>query len=360
MNTAVSRCKSSGCKISFYCEAQYSGAQRCDIPAIVQEYSSLVNSYGAELFLPILEIDAIREIDGGHRAALAQALQYHGWSLALKNMGDVAGMSRLVPVARVVYEDLVHNQQYAQEFKQLATAYPTLLLSGIVHQGGYDGDAGASESQAMQRFQEYSSFKNVELFYGMPTSYLKVKSFDGSLGAITSGIGTLSPTSPIGSGIIPTAALATQLANLFSTPQALPPIPVMQHNSASMGTVGSSLYDALSQQNTSNGGTGTAPVPSTPSTAIQAVGFSPGASASSHEESIIIAPVSTKTLDVIPTSKTSKVDAHNQNIAITTFTSRDLKENPPNEDSILTSIISVFHEVIRVVSSVIAFLKGSR
>lgn len=189
ISSAVSTCRRTGCKISLHCEC----ASSADVARVANVFAQLVNRYGSTMLIPQVEVDGIRDISASARTAVAQSLQRHGFSLILKNMASVRELSSHVLVARVVYEDIVHNRQYAQEFKQLAQEFPNLLITGIVHEGGYDGDPGATLEDALQRFAEYGQFRNVELFYGRPSSYSKEKSFDGSIAGVAQHQGTIVP-----------------------------------------------------------------------------------------------------------------------------------------------------------------------
>lgn len=208
---AVNTCRTSGCKITLYCEC----ASSSDVARLASVYSSLVTRYGGQMFLPYVEVDGIRDLSLHARTDVADALKRSGYALTLKNMANVDEMSVRVPIARVVYEDLVNNTTYATEFKALAQSHPTLLITGIVHQGGYDGDSGSTLERAHVRFKEFESFRNVELFYGTPTTFTKIKAFDGTLENTARGVGS--------GGMSSSQQSTNPLTNLFSnTPTSVP------------------------------------------------------------------------------------------------------------------------------------------
>ncbi len=276
LSSAIARCQSSGCKISFYCESGQSGSQRCDIPAIEATFKKLVTTYNAQMFLPFLEIDGIRDLSSGARSQLLQQLASIHWSLVLKNMNTVAEFSRVVPVARVVYEDIGPTGSYANEMRQLAAQYPNLLVSGILHSGCYASNLGGScyqavsREQAVQSFQQFAQMKNVELFYGLPSSYEKWKAFDGALGVKTSGVGTLVQTAPGAFAISPAAPGSSMLpASLFTNPQPVAPIPYTGTPVAA--PPGASLYGAFTPQTATNAVSAGGTAPTNPVQGVLAV-----------------------------------------------------------------------------------------
>lgn len=276
LSSAIARCQSVGCRISFYCESGQNSSQRCDIPAIETTFKKLVTTYNAQMFLPFLEIDGIRDLSSGARSQLLQQLASIHWSLVLKNMNTVNEFSQIVPVARVVYEDIGPTGSYATEMRQLATQYPNLLISGILHSGCYASSLGGScypavtREQAVQSFQQFAQMKNVELFYGLPGSFEKWKAFDGALGPKTTGIGTMAQTAPGAFAISPTAPGVAMLpTNLFTNSQVIAPLPTIQTPGAA--PYGGSLYSAFTPQTATNAVSAGGPTPTNPVQGIAAI-----------------------------------------------------------------------------------------
>jgi len=221
LGIAGAHCARAGCKINLYCEC----ASTADVQKVAAVYAHMVTQYG-QVFLPQVEVDGIRDIPVSSRTEVARALSANGFSLILKNMPNASEFGTIVPVSRVVYEDLVNNTQYAQEFAQLAAQQPALLLTGIVHQGGYDGDAGASSAQAMATFDKLKGLNNVELFYGTPASFSQAKSFGSQMlaaarevGQLTSGLGAVSGGSPVPSGATAPTPIQSSPAQSYLAPQ---------------------------------------------------------------------------------------------------------------------------------------------
>lgn len=224
-------CATAGCKVNLYCEC----ASTADVQRVATVYAQMVARYG-QTFLPQVEVDGIRDIPVSARIEVAKALSANGFSLILKNMPNASEFGAIVPVSRVVYEDLVNNTQYAQEFAHLAAQQPALLLTGIVHQGGYDGDAGASSAQAMAAFERLKGLGNVELFYGTPSSFGQAKSFGSQMlaaarevGQLTQGFGAVGGGAPSAGGTSAPAPTQSAPVQNYLSPQqggALPSSPL--------------------------------------------------------------------------------------------------------------------------------------
>jgi hypothetical protein len=147
-----------------------------------------------------VEVDHIADISAAQRTAVLQELGRHGFAVILKNYAGVEAASAILPVSRVVYEDIVNDGNYRADMLRLAQQRPNLLITAIVHQGAYGGDSGATPEQANAVFAQFKDFKNVELFYGMPTSFRKVKSFDGAMESLARELGRGFPIAAPGPG----------------------------------------------------------------------------------------------------------------------------------------------------------------
>ena len=195
VEAAMNHCKRTGCKVALYCECGYRGV---NVTQVARLFGDVVQRFGTGTIVNQVEVDHIRDISPQARATVARELAQHGFGLILKNSPDVSGLSGTVPIVRVVYEDIVNDSSYRAEMRQLAQQLPSLLITGIVHQGAYGGDGGATPQQADAVFAQFKDFKNVELFYGMPTSFKRAKSFDGQMDSLAReiGHGTLTPGGP--------------------------------------------------------------------------------------------------------------------------------------------------------------------
>ena len=225
---AAAHCARAGCKVALYCE--------CETTAHVQRVKDIFSSFATRfpgVMYPAVEVDGIRDIPGKD-IDVVRALGTHGLSLILKNYNAIERYSQYTPVARVIYEDIGRTGSYLDEFKQLAASRPSLLISGILHQGSYASDLGGtnypgtSMAEAQQIFTSLAQFKNVELFYGTPTGFQKIKSFDGGISGIAREEGVISsrytPPGFTGNTGISTVGLAQSMQGFSNAPIASQPI----------------------------------------------------------------------------------------------------------------------------------------